>query len=377
MATGPSIDLVPVTSRRLLRAFIDLPHRLYRDEPAYVPRLFVQQKEQLSRRNPYFRHSDAGYLLARRGGEFLGRIAWFLNAQHLRFSGRRELLFGCFDAVDDPAVSEALLGAVHGQARALACTAVLGPIEFSTNDTCGLLIDGFDRPPALLMPFQAPHHAALLAHAGYQTVQELHAYEIRGADRPPFLEALAGRLEARLAPRGIAVRAMDFSRFQAEVEALYPIYEAIFSGNWGFMPLSRAEFLHMAAGLRQVSAPDFALVAERNGAPIGYAVGVFDANEVFASFRRGRLLPFNFFRLGRIRKVKRLKILNLGVVPAFQNLGLDLLMATRLFEAGLRRGMDAAEASYVMGSNLRMQRAILRLNGRLTKRYAIFRKELP
>lgn len=376
MTAGHPIEITPVTTRAEVKAFIDFPSRLYRDDPTFVPRLFLQQKEQLSKENPYFEHSEAGFYLARSGGETIGRIGWFLNHHHVQFSGRRELFFGFFDAVNDQPVADALLAVVHDQGRSMGCDSILGPIEFSTNDTCGLLIEGFDRRPAILMPYNAPYYQDFLAHAGYACVQELHAYEVRGADRPEFLDPLADRITERLKERGITIRIMDFDRFDAEVESLFSIYQEVFSGNWGFMPLSRRDFLSQAKALRQVSIPDFVLIAEDKGRPIGYAVGVFDANEVFATFRNGRLLPFNVFRLPKVKQVSRLKILNLGLIPGYRDLGIDLVMYARIFETGLRLGLESAEASYVMGSNERMRRAILRVNGHLTKRYAIFQRDL-
>jgi len=372
MAGARQLEILPVESGRLLKAFIDFPHRLYRDAPAYVPRLHIQEKQQLSKSNPWFRHSEARFYIARSGAEVLGRIAGFLNRPHLAFSGRKELLFGYFDTVDDPAVAQALFGAVQGFAAEQGCTTLLGPLEFSSNDSCGLLTEGFDRPPAILMPYHAPYMARLLTDAGFEPVQELLAFEVGPDPDPERLAARAERFRIRLAGRGITVRTMDFARFVEEVAALHPIYEAIYSGNWGYMPMTREDFLHMAAGLKQISRPEFVLLAEQRGRPIGYAVAVYDANRVFATFRKGRLLPFNLFKLGRIGRVDRIKVLNLGVVPEFRNLGIEVLMYAGLFEASARLGIRSAEASYVMGSNQAMQRALARLGARRTQRYTIF-----
>jgi ribosomal protein S18 acetylase RimI-like enzyme len=374
MVCSHSLEIVPVDSGGRLRDFIAFPHWLYRGEPAYVPRLNLQEKQHLSSSNPYFQHSEAQYFLARSGSETLGRIAWFLNRQHLAFSGRRELFFGYFDTVDDLTVAGSLLQMVHEAALRQGCTAILGPIEFSTNDTCGLLTEGFDRPPAILMPFHAPHQGRLLTAEGYAVVQELLAYEVEARTCPPTLLELGHRLGARLERQGITVRTLDFARFDEEVAALFPIYETVFGANWGFMPLTWPDFLHQAKGLKQVSREDFVLVAEYGGRAVAYLAGIYDANLVFAGFKDGRLLPFNLFKLGRIGKVSRLKVLNLGVVPEFRHLGIEILMYAKLFEAAVRRGIQALEASYVMGSNVRMQRSLSWLNARITKRYAIFRK---
>ncbi len=373
-AAGAGVTLVPVEGRRLRTAFLDLPHRLYERFPAYVPRLHAQQVWQHSERNPWFRHSTAASWLALRGGRPVGRVSWFLNRSHVARSGRREAFFGFLDAEDEAGVVATLLGAVEARSRDTGCVAVLGPIEFSTNDTCGLLVDGFDRPPAILMPWNPPWLPPLVERAGYAPVMSLEAWEIPG--RPAALDRVTERVRERLAARGITVRPVDLSRFDDEVDRLFRLYEPIFGENWGFMPLTLAEFREQAKDLRRVTLPELAVVAEHRGEPIGYAVGIFDANRVLRGFRRGRLLPFNVLKLPRIRRVDRIRILNLGVVPHFRRMGVELLLYAHFADVGARRGIATAEASYVMGDNGPMRRALARLGASVSKRYAIYRREL-
>jgi len=376
MSAKNQIEIIHVRSFREMREFIDFPHQLYRNDPAYVPRLFVQEREQLSRKNPYFEHSEAGFFLARRSNETVGRIAWFLNNNHLKFSGRREIFFGYFDAINEQSVADALLSVVHQYGISCGCNAVLGPIEFSTNDTCGLLIEGYQLPPRILMPYNAPYYRELLTNAGYLPVQQLDAYEISTEDKPKSLGSLVDRIMQRHSRLGIRIRPIDFKRFYAEVDSLFRIYERIYSENWGYMPITRAEFFHQAKSLKQVSIPDLVLIAERRGEVIGYAVGIRDANEIFATFKNGRLLPFNIFKLMQLEKVKHIKILNLGVLPEYRKSGVDVVMYNHYFDVARRIGISSAEASYVMGSNKAMSRALLHINARLSKKYAIYQRRL-
>jgi ribosomal protein S18 acetylase RimI-like enzyme len=369
-----ALELVPVESRRQRAAFIDLPHRLYAGCAAYVPRLCVQQEWQFSAKNPWYAHGVEASWLARRDGREVGRVSWFLHGGHVAHAGRREAFFGFLDAADDAETVRALLGAVEARSRAEGCEAVLGPIEFSTNDTCGLLTDGFDLPPAVMMPWNPAWLPPLLEAAGYAPAMALEAWEI--PSRPAVVDALAAPLRERLAARGITLRPIDFSRFDEEVAGLYPLYQRIFGENWGFMPLSRAEFEEQARDLRRVSIADLAVIAEDRGERIGYAVALFDANQVLASFRRGRLLPFNFLKLRRVPRVGRIRVLNLGVVPRYRRLGLDLLMYAHIADAGRRHGVTTAEASYVMGNNRPMRQALERMDAYVSKRYAIYRRGL-
>jgi GNAT superfamily N-acetyltransferase len=369
-----ALEIIQVKGRRALARFIDLPHRLYAGLPAYVPRLHLQQAWQFSPRNPWFEHGEAATFLARRDGREVGRVAWFLNRAHVDWSGRREAFFGFLDAGPDGEAVRALLDAVEQRSRAAGCTAVLGPIEFSTNDTCGLLTAGFELPPAILMPWNPDWLPPVVEAAGYAPAMTLEAWEV--SQRPAAEDPLAERLRVRLAAQGVTLRHLDFGRFDEEVAGLYPIYEQVFGRNWGFMPLSRAEFEQQARDLRQVSIPQLALVAEHRGERVGYAVAVFDANLVLASFRRGRLLPFNFLKLRRVPKVDRIRIVNLGLVPRFRRLGLHHLMYAHFAEVGRRRGITTAEASYVMGNNRLMQQALQRMGGRVIKRYSIYRREV-
>jgi ribosomal protein S18 acetylase RimI-like enzyme len=376
MNTSNRIEIIQATSSRQIREFIDFPHSLYRNDPIYVPRLFMQERELLSKKNPYFEHSEAGFFLARRGSETVGRIAWFLNNNHIKQSGRREILFGYFDAVNDQSVADALLSVVQQHGISCQCDSILGPIEFSTNDTCGLLIDGFNLPPMILMPYNAPYYTELLTKAGYVSVQELHAFDIRTEDKPEFLAPLVDRITLRLTRLGIQIRPLDFKRLDVEAETLFRLYEGIYSKNWGYIPITKAEFLHQAKGLKQIAIPDFVLVAERQGAAIGYAVGIWDANETFSTFKNGRLFPFNFIKLLNIDKAKHMKILNLGVLPEYRALGVDVVMYAHYFDTAKRLGIASAEASYVMGSNESMRKALIHINARLTKKYAIFQRDL-
>ena len=369
-----TLEIAPVEGRRDRAAFIDLPHRLYAGCPAYVPRLRVQQEWQFSSKNPWFAHGEEASWLARRDGRVVGRVSGFLHGGHVAYSGRREAFFGFLDAADDGEAVRALLGAVEARARDRGCEAVLGPIEFSTNDTCGLLTAGFDLPPAVMMPWNPGWLPPLVEAAGYAPAMALEAWEIPSP--PAVVDALAAPLRARLAARGITIRPIDFGRFDEEVAGLYPLYERIYGGNWGFMPLSRAEFEEQARDLRRVSAPDLAVVAEVRGERIGYAVALFDANRVLATFRRGRLLPFNFLKLRRIPHAGRIRVLNLGVVPRYRRLGVDLLLYAEITDAARRHGAPSGEASYVMGNNRPMRRALERMGAYVSKRYAIYRRGL-
>ncbi len=304
----------------------------------------------------------------------MGRVAIFLNQIHMTRSGRREAFFGFLDATDDARVVAGLLETVERAAKAAGCSAVLGPIEFSTNDTCGLLVEGFERRPALLMPWNPPWLPRLVEQAGYAPAMTLAAWEI--GTRPAILDAVAAPIEERLRARGITVRPIDLRRFDEEVAALFPLYEPIFGRNWGFMPLTREEFQEQARDLRRATFPDLALIAEGGGRPIGYAAAVFDANEVFRTFQRGRLLPFNVFRLGRVRHVDRVRVVNLGVLPRYRRLGLDVVLYKHIADACAKRGVRCAEAAYVMDNNVPMRSALQRMGAEVSKRYAIYQRAI-
>lgn len=372
------IEITKVKNRRELNAFIRFPHQLYRNDPHYVPVLNALQREQLSpRHNPFFGHSEAAYFLARRGGRTVGRVAAIVNRIHLLYQNDGAGFFGFFDVENGLPAARALLAAAAGYLREFGLKTIIGPENFTTNESVGVLSRGFDSSPMPMMPYNFPYYKDLLLASGFSPLMELYSYYISQDKLPAGIHEKAAELENRLGRKGIAIRPIDFGKFDADISGMRLAYNEANEGNWGFVPLSEGEFAHMARDLRRLVAPENVLLAEAGSRIIGYLVSLPDINQLFKKVRDGKLLPFGWIHLlAGWRKAAGMRILILGVIPAFRKYGIDWCLYSRIARYAQQRGVKGAEACYVMKSNAPMARMMERLNGEIVKAYLLFEAPL-
>ena len=280
-----AIDIVPVSSAAELDRFIRLPARLAAGDPHFVPPLLLEREEALSpKKNPYFQHAETQFWLARRDGRDVGRI----SAQVDRLAPDPDTgHFGMIAAEDDGAVYAALFATAEGWLRSRGKTRVLGPFNLSINEETGLLVDGFDTPPMLLMGHDARHAGAHIEALGYTKAKDLIAY-LYDIDHP--LPAAAARLIGPRKPAALTVRNLDTSRYLQEFDTVTAIFNDAWSQNWGFIPFTEAEIAHMAKSLKMLIDPKCVAIVELNGEAIGFGIALPNINELIADFG-GKLLP--------------------------------------------------------------------------------------
>lgn len=364
----------PVRTRGDLGRFLRLPFGIHAGNPNWVAPLLVERRAFLDRRkNPFFRHSEAELFLAERGGEPVGRIAAIENRRHLETYRDGTGFFGFFECADDPEVAERLVAAAAGWVRERGLARLRGPMSFTINDECGLLIDAFDRPPVLLMSYNPPYYAHLLERAGFVKSQDLYAYRMDVPERVP--ERLAAAVRA-VAERGIVVRKLDFARFDEEVERVHRIHSRAWAENWGAVPLTVDEMRALAAELKPLADRDLVFLAEEGGEPVGVSVTVPDLHQAL-KLANGRLLPFGLLKiLWAKRRIDAVRVLIMGVLPSHRNRGVDAAMYARTIEEARRKGYRWGEMSWVLESNPTMRRIIERLGGERYKTYRIYDLEL-
>lgn len=379
--SGTPVEVLALSpSRRIHRArFITAQAALYHGDPRYVRPLRREVHAMLDpSRNPWHRHAEMALFVARRGRETVGRIAAIRDQGYDAVQGERVGVFGFFECVDDRACAAALLGEAERWVRRDGATAMRGPISPSLHDECGTLVEGFESPPMIQMPYNPPYHAALLEACGYRKAQDLFAYEFLVSDEVrPALARIARALETNGEFR---VRSVDLRRFWSEVEIVSRLYNKAWQATWGFVPLTADEMKWRAEKLRQLVDSRVTLILEAwNGAvrePVGFALAVPNVNEILAGLN-GRLTPLAIFRLARgLRRVRTMRLMLLGVIAGYRKRGLEALLIREIHHRAARAGVTRAELAYVPEENLAMNRTIRKAGGRHYKTYRIFGKPL-
>ena len=363
-------------SRQDLKRFIDLPYRLHARDPNWVPPLRRDVESLLSRsKNPFFEHAEAEYFLAERDGRVVGRIAAISNRLHNETHGDRVGFFGFFESIHDHSVAFALLDAASQWCRERSHDVLRGPASFSVNDECGLLVDGFEFPPTLMMPHNPRYYIELLEHAGFTKAKDLWVYQ-GGSEKGyvPVPERLARGTELIRQRQGITLRSLDVKNFQHEVERIKELYNAAWEKNWGFVPMTEHEIDHLAAQFKPVVIPEMVPMAEKEGKLIGFGIALPDLNVVFRRHRSGRLFPVILDLLWslRMKRIRRARILLLGVLPEYRGKGVDAMLYHWIWTKSAQREIFWGEAGWILEDNPAMNAGLEKMTFRVYKTYRLY-----
>jgi GNAT superfamily N-acetyltransferase len=372
-----AIEVRPVAGRADLERFLRLPWRIYDGDPHWVPPLLADVRNALNpRKHPFHQHAVVATFLAWRGREVVGRIAATVNRAHNEFHQDTTGFFGLFEALDDQAAADALLATAEAWLRARGMTRVEGPMNLSTNEeVCspGVLIDGFHRPPVIMMAHSPPYYAALLERAGYARTKDLHAYWIESPEPPARLRRAYDRL---LRDGQVSVRSLDMRNFEREVATIQAVYNSAWERNWGFVPMSDAEVVHMAAQLKPVVNPGICAIASVAGEAVGFALALPDYNMALRHVN-GRLFPLGIFKLlWHRRRIDTARTITLGVTSAHRHRGIEALLITHINLAAGRSGLWRSECSWILEDNVDMRRVLERNGAVADKTYRIYDKPL-
>ena len=375
-ASAP-VEITLVRRRSELQRFIRLPDQLLRNDPSYIPPLRAERRAALTARsNPFFRHAEVAFWLAWRDGRPVGRI----SAQHDRLGTEPELgHFGMIAAVDDPDVFAALFATAEAWLRQRGLTRVQGPFNLSINEEAGLLVDGFDTPPMLMMPHDPPYADAQVQALGYTKAQDLLAYL---CDMTASLPPAAAALVARGLPRNVVLRPLRRDALEAEVATLAEIFNEAWNNNWGFVPITRDEVAHMAQAMRPLLHDRLVWFAEVDGRPAAFGLCLPNLNEAIRDLS-GRLLPFGWAKLlWRLKRsgVSTARVPLMGVRREFEGTLLGRLLPLHVVES-LRReasamGIRNVEMSWVLEDNGPMRHLAEAVGGHAYKTYRIYEKTL-
>jgi hypothetical protein len=371
-----TVEVIPVSTPAELDRFIELPARLHAGDTSFVTPLLLERQEALSpRKNPYFEHAETQFWLARREGRDVGRI----SAQVDRLVKDPEVgHFGMIAAEDDGEVFAALFQTAEDWLRARGKRRILGPFNLSINEETGLLIDGFDTPPMLLMGHDARYIGPRIEARGYAKAKDVIAYLY---DTDHELPTAARRLIDTRRPPTMTVRHLDTKRYREEFDTVTDIFNDAWSMNWGFIPFTQAEIAHMAKSLKPLIDPNCVAIVEMNGEAIGFGIALPNLNEAIADFN-GRLLPFNWakllWRLKRGTRTARVPLMGIrrsfsgGLIGGFA----PFLIIDELRKGLLAKGVRQVELSWILEDNRPMRNVIESLGAIPYKTYRVYEKNL-
>lgn len=370
------MNIEQVLNKKDLAEFIRFPWKVYKGNRNWVPPLISEMKFILSDENPFFRHAEAAYFLARRNGEAVGRIAAIVDRNHINIHNEQAGFFGFFECVPDAALAQSLLDAAAGWLKERDIGIMRGPMNPSTNDECGFLLEGFDSPPMIMTTYTPAYYLDYMEQCGLRKAKDLYAYlsvikDVSAGDR---LERLASVIKARVP--GLVVRPANMKNFQKELEAVKDIYNSAWSHNWGFVPMTDQEIESMAKRLKQLIVPELLIMVEVNGNPAAFFMAVPDYNQVLSKIN-GKLGPVEIVKfLWYSRKISDIRVLTMGVKDEYRKKGIEGLLYLESFKAAMRKGYERAEMSWVLEDNELMKKGCEVMGGKLYKKYRIYEKKI-
>jgi GNAT superfamily N-acetyltransferase len=376
-----SVTIRPVKTRRELKRFVKVPFAIHRDHPQWVPPLIFERMQFLNRKkNPWFEHGEAEYFLAERDGEAVGRISAHVDFRWDEFQGGSDAMFGFFETIDDTEVARALLGAASEWAREKGRERILGPMDFTTNDELGILIEGHERRPMILENWHPPYYRELLEAEGMGKAMDLLMWELQfgslkeGEGFDPAIHAAATKA---LRDEGIVIRNYRKREMADEMRRFTRVYNDAWGKNWGFVPPTDAEIEHHAKLLNQVIDEEWAFMAEKDGEVIGAALTLPDVNQVTAKMN-GRLLPLGWLKFLRGKgKVSQLRVFALGVMHDYRHTGVAAGLYLKHLETAARPGaIKGGHMGWILETNGPMNRAMEGMGGKVVMRYRIYERAL-
>ena len=368
-----SIEIIEVKSNKDLNDFIKIPFSLYSKDQFYVPQLIREMKTQFSHKNPFFLHATSRYFIARKKGGNVGRIVSIINKRHNEFHHERTGFFGFFESVNDQDIASSLLNMVSTILKRENMDTIRGPMNFSTNEECGFLIDGFNHPQMLMTPYNPPYYGNLMDGYGMKKAKDLYAYILEIPDKLP---EKVNRVAAIAEKKSISVRPINIKKFLDEMLIFKDVYISAWEKNWGFVPPTNEEIVHMANRLKTIVVPNLTLIAEKDNEPVGF-MGLLPDFNLVLKHMKGRVNPITIAKaLYYSRKIKDLRLLLLGIKAEYRNKGVDALIFREGFKGVRKGGYRRVEFSWILEDNIPVQRLVEMTGAKLYKKFRVYEKKL-
>ncbi len=367
-----SVTIKRVENKSDLMRFIKFQWKIYQNDTNWVPPLIMDRKKILNKEeNPFFKHSEAEYFLAEKNGELVGRIAAVKNDLHNQHNNDKAGFFGFFESINDQEVANALFNKAKDWLKSRGLNKMRGPANPSSNDEYAMLIEGFDSSPLILMTYNPKYYLDLCNNYGFKKAKDLYAYKLT-TDKTLSSDKVRRVAEIAKKRYGLEISQLNMKDFNNEVEKVKYVYNKAWEPNWGFVPMTEDELNAMAKDLKPLVEPSLVLFGEIKNKLVGFALVMPDYNEIFKTMD-GKLFPFGIIKLlTQKKKIKKCRIITLGIIPEYQKKGLDAAFYWEIVNRAADLGINFGEASWVLEDNDMMRRGLDALNGEAYKKYRIY-----
>ena len=359
-----------------MKQFLEFPYQHYTGDKNWIPPLRLMQKHTLDvAKNPFYQHAEAAFFLAKYNGQPSGRIAAIHNKAYNEYNGTNTGFFGFFESIDNQATADFLLKIAGDWLKKRGISDVIGPMNPGMLDEIGILVNGFDLKPSIMMPYTKPYYDKLIKRAGYEKAMDLYTYKVTQQSVAIDRIQRAEEIVKKRVP-GITIRQVNLRYLEREVDIIHKVYNKAWARNWGFSEISYDEFRDLAEGLKKIIDPDIAHVAEIDGEPVGFSISLPDINQALQHMD-GSLLPFGIFKyLYYKRQINRIRTALMGVIPEYQKKGIEALLYGQAVRKGLAKGYNEAEIGWLLESNQDMIRVAEKVGGTLQKTYRLYHNDI-
>jgi len=366
---------VNLSKKKEAKEFAFIPWKIYKNDPTWVPQLKLSLLEMLDQKHPFYQTGEVNCWIAEQNGEVAGRIMAVVNNAYNEYHKDNTGFFGFFECVQKDEVAIALINQAETWLKSKGKEKMVGPVNPSTNYECGLLVEGYDDPPQLMMTYNPKYYLNFFEDMKFNKAKDLLAYQFEMAKgMPPKIVRIAERVEKS---KKISYRQISTKYWERDIKILQDIYNDAWEKNWGFVPMTPEEFAHTAKDMKQIVDERLIIIAEVDGEPAGFIVALPDYNQVFKKIPDGKLLPTGIFKLLFGRKgINRMRVITLGTKQKFRKMGIETVLYHRCWENAFNSGIEECEMSWVLEDNLEMNKPIIAMGGVPYKKYRIFEKGL-
>ncbi len=371
-----TFEIKKVTTNKEHKKFIQFPYSHYKNDRYWVAPLKMEQKKLIdTEKNPFYENADIGLFLACRNGKVCGRIAAIEDRRYNEYHNTKTGFFGFFECIDDQTAAKLLVKVATGWLKDRGLTEILGPANPGMMDEIGILVDGFEEYPGFLMPYHKRYYDRLLKSEGFKKEIDMFAFRVTQDSVDLDRMQRAGKIVKKRNPE-LKIREVNKKKLDEEIQIVREIFNSSWSQNWGFIPMSEAELAALAEDLKMILNPEFAHIAEIDGKPIAFSVGLPDLNQALRHMN-GTLFPLGIFKLlWYQRKIDRIRTALMGVIPEYRGKGIDALLHLEAIMNGKKEGFYSSELSWVLETNTGMMRVAEKIGAHIEKTYRMYRMEI-